>query len=91
MKTMDLNDYRNELIRDISVTDNLEVLRTVRRAYCRALGRVAESAGKEDNLPVYTVEELNARIDEAEAEFENGEGIPSEVAHRRMKQFIAEL
>lgn len=91
MKTMDLNDYRNELIRDILATDNLEVLRTVHRAYCRALGRVAENAGKEDELPIYTVEELNARIDESEVEFENGEGIPSEVAHRRMKQFIAEL
>lgn len=93
MKTVELNACRNELARDILATDNMEVLRTVRRAYRRAVDRArlrAEKLKSEDAAP-YTMEELNARIDEAEAEFKAGEGIPSEVAHQRMKQFIAGL
>lgn len=93
MKTMELNACRNELARDILATDDMEVLRTVRRAYRRAVDRTrvrAEKMKTEDTVP-YTMEELNARIDEAEAEFETGEGIPAEVAHQRMKQFVAEL
>lgn len=90
MKTMDLNAYQNELIRDILTTDNLEVLRTVRRAYRRAVNKVMKDSGA-NKLPTYTMEELNARIDEAEMDFDSGEGIPTEVAHQRMKQFIAGL
>lgn len=90
MKTMDLNAYQNELIRDILTTDNFEVLQTVRRAYHRAVNKVMKST-EAGNLPAYTMEELNARMDEAEAEFEAGEGIAAEVAHQRMKQFIAGL
>lgn len=67
MKTIDLNAYQNELIRDILATDNLEVLQTVRRAYHRAVNKVMKSK-EVVNLPAYTMEELNARMDEAEAE-----------------------
>ena len=42
-------------------------------------------------LAPYTMDELNARIDEAEAEFAAGKGVPAEAAHQRMKQFIANL
>lgn len=90
MKTMDLNAYQNELIRDILTTDNLEVLQTVRRAYRRAVNKVMKNVST-DILPAYTMEELNVRIDEAEAEFQAGEGIPAEAAHQHMKQFIAGL
>lgn len=93
MKTVDLNACRNELARDILATDDMEVLRTVRWAYRRAMDRgkvKAEKPRTEDRTP-YTMEELNARIDEAEAEFEAGEGIAAEVAHQRMRHFIAGL
>lgn len=91
MKTMELDACRNELAREILATDNMEVLRTVRRAYRRAVDREKLRAEKLKNFATSTIEELNARIDEAEAEFEAGEGIPAEVAHQRMKQFIAGL
>lgn len=39
MKTVELDACRNELARDILATDNMEVLRTVRRAYRRAVDR----------------------------------------------------
>lgn len=90
MKTIELNACRNELARDILATDDLEVLRTVRRAYRRAMSKALKNSEAGSPAP-YTMEELNARIDEAEAEFKAGEGIPSEVAHQRMKQFIAGL
>lgn len=92
MKTMELNACRNELARDILGTDDMEVLRTVRRAYRRALNKVMKNADA-DSLPAYTMEELNARIDEAEAEeggtssemfFAQMENEPSRL-HKRIK------
>ncbi|MDO5421971.1 MAG: hypothetical protein Q4F50_18235 [Bacteroides sp.] len=93
MKTVELDACRNELARDILATDNMEVLRTVRRAYRRAVDRAKLRAErlKVEELAPYTVEELDARIDEAETEFEAGKGVAAEVAHQRMKQFIAGL
>lgn len=81
------------MARDILTTEDMEVLRTVRRAYRRAVDRSKVKTEKpvaEERTP-YTMEELNARMDEAEAEFEAGEGMVSEVAHQRMRQFIAGL
>ena len=39
MATVELNACRNELARDILATDDLDVLRTTRRAYRRAMMR----------------------------------------------------
>lgn len=39
MATVELNACRNELARDILATDDLDVLRTTRRAYRRAMQR----------------------------------------------------
>lgn len=39
-------------------------------------------------LPPYTMEELNARIDEAEAEFEAGRGIPSTEVFAHVRQML---
>ena len=83
MATVELNACRNELARDILATDDLDVLRTTRRAYRRAMQR--------RNLRMMELEKMNARIDEAEAEFAAGKGVPAEAAHQRMKQFIANL
>ena len=86
--TIDLNVFRAQLIADISAEDNIEVLESLRRAYRRARNRMKRESAP---LPPYTLEELNARIDAAEAEFAAGKGIPSEEAHQRMQQFIASL
>lgn len=93
MKTVELDTYRNELVRDILATDNMEVLQMVRRAYCRAVdrARLTSEKLKAELAAPSTTKGLNARIDEAEAEFKAGEGISAEVAHQRMKQFIAGL
>ena len=96
MATVELNACRNELARDIWATDDLDVLRTTRRAYRRAMQRrnlrmMELEKMNAKGLAPYTMDELNARIDEAEAEFAAGKGVPAEAAHQRMKQFIANL
>lgn len=73
MATVELNACRNELARDILATDDLDVLRTTRRAYRRAMQRrnlrmMELEKMNAKGLAPYTMDELNARIDEAEAE-----------------------
>lgn len=46
---------------------------------------------EEKQLKPYSMEELLEMVDESQAEIEAGEGISSEEAHRRMKQFMAAL
>lgn len=67
MSTMELDAHRMELIRNIMETDNLEVLKKMKKYFVR----VTKEESKE-NLTPYTMEELNARIDEAEAEIDAG-------------------
>ncbi len=67
MRTLELNAYKNELAREILAIDNMDVLESVHRAYLRAMNKVAALTKKEEIAP-YTMEELNARLDEAEAE-----------------------
>ena len=88
MATVELNACRNELARDILATDDLDVLRTTQRRNLRMMELEKMNA---KGLAPYTMDELNARIDEAEAEFAAGKGVPAEAAHQRMKQFIANL
>lgn len=65
MKAIELDACRNELAREILATDSMEVLKSVRRAYHRAVRKEMEKA---ESLAPYSMKELNARIDEAEAE-----------------------
>lgn len=67
MTTLELDAQRMELIRNIMETDNIEVLKKMKKYFARVSRREA----KEDLTP-YTMEELNARIDEAEAEIDAG-------------------
>ena len=46
---------------------------------------------EEEHLTPYTMEELNARIDQALADVKAGRTISSEEAHRQMKEYIASL
>jgi hypothetical protein len=87
MTTMELDAHRMELIRNIMETDNLEVLKKMKKYFVR----VSKEQVKEDLTP-YTMEELNARIDEAEAEIDAGvPGISHEELMLKMKRKIAEL
>lgn len=67
MTTIELDAHRMELIRSIMETDNMEVLKKMKKYFVK----VTKEQTKEDLTP-YTMEELNARIDEAEAEIDAG-------------------
>lgn len=87
MSTMELDAQRMELIRDIIKTDNLEVLKKMKKYFVR----VSKEQVEEDLTP-YTMEELNARIDEAEAEIDAGvPGISHDEMMHRMRKMIANL
>lgn len=80
MTTMELDARRMELIRDIMETDNLEILKKMKKYFVR----VTKETMKEELTP-YTMEELNARIDEAEAEIDAGvPGYTVEEVHETM-------
>lgn len=81
--TTDLNAYRAQLLQDISNIDNLEALESIRRAYRRAVNKL-----KKETPAPYTVEELNARIDRSEADYEAGRYISNEEMNRRMQQYL---
>lgn len=88
MRTMDLNAYRNELARQILSTDDLEVLKKVKKYFAR-VAKVEDTAAvaeeKEDLTP-YTMEEINSWIDEGEAEEEAGLVYTCEEADRMLKE-----
>ena len=44
-----------------------------------------------NDLQPYTIEELDARLEEAEEDFASGRYYTMEEAHREMKRFIASL
>ena len=46
---------------------------------------------EEERLTPYTMEEINAWIDQAEADFAAGRGIPAEEADKEMEKFLATL
>ena len=65
--TVNIDILRDGIIRDLKETKSLGLLEWIREM----MDRVKEME-KEENLEPYTMEELNARIDRAEAEEENG-------------------
>ena len=46
---------------------------------------------EEEHLTPYTMEEINAWIDQAEEDFAAGRGIPAEEADKEMEEFLATL
>ena len=46
---------------------------------------------EEEHLTPYTMEQINAWIDQAEADFAAGRGIPAEEADKEMEEFLATL
>lgn len=60
---------------------------------CWLADRLYEAAKeeREDKLTPYTMEELNARIDEALDDIRAGRTLSSDEVHRRMKEYIATL
>lgn len=88
MTTMELDVRRAEIIRQLFDTDNMAVLDSVKRSLSRALHRESKKAAaavKEDLTP-YTMEELDRRLDEGEAEEAAGLVYTNEEVMQEMKR-----
>lgn len=85
MYTLETETLRRELLRDILDIDNPELLKKLRRSFNRIRTNYMPQVVKEDLTP-YTMEELEARIDEAEAEIERGETISHQELIQNLKR-----
>ena len=73
----------------VSMDGILGMLHTLSAADKRWLAdRLYEDAEQEEHLAPYTMEELNARIDEFEAELEAGEWLTSEEADKQVREAL---
>ena len=94
MKSMELQkSLLNEVI---SILDNEEMtekaLRSIRRLRAKKQEQQAEQAEAEaENLKPYTMEEIDAMIDESEAEIAAGLGISGKEMNRRIEEYRAGL
>lgn len=94
MTTLEL---KASLIQEFTeLLENEEYLKKLQR-YMRRLRRNSYAVPKEpittveEELAPYTLEELNARIDESEADIEAGRVISSEEMRRRRNRLISSL
>lgn len=85
---MELDARRAEIIRRLFDTDSMEVLDSVKRSLTRALQRQSKQVAAEvkEDLTPYTMEELNRRLDEGEAEEAAGLVYTSEEVHRSIEK-----
>lgn len=69
MTTGDLDALRVELVRDIVATDDLDVLKTVKRTFTRALAKAKESVVREEQVEYITKQEILDGIREGLTEY----------------------
>lgn len=100
MKTMELEAGKTEIIRSVLNIDSSETLEAVKRAINRTLKRCTppnaqpldEAVGENwPQLGPQTLEEMNRRISQAEADIEAGRCISSKQVYQDIRQKIAEL
>lgn len=87
MKTMEL---QKSLLNEVAaILDNEEMtekaIRSIRRIRSKA-GREEKKEEEAENLEPYTMEEINAMIDESEADIRAGRVIPSEQVFREIRE-----
>lgn len=73
----------------VSVHDDTEFAYTARSRFTTLKEKV--SIVETPELPPYTMEELNARIDEAEAQIARGEVLTEDEAELEFERFLATL
>lgn len=79
MTTMELEAYKAELAREILMSDSRQLLDKVKKL-------LRKEAKAREQLTPYTLEELNARIDEAETQIEAGEVLTNDEVFNRMER-----
>ncbi|WP_288207112.1 hypothetical protein [uncultured Parabacteroides sp.] len=86
---LSVNDLRTELIREILHIEDKSLLNEA-LGYLRRLAKPVVSGVVEDVLP-YTMEAINARIDEAENDIDTGQTYTSQQMHDIMEKKYAWL
>ena len=69
MAAVDLDALRVELVRDIVATDDLDVLKAVKRTFTRALAKAKESVVREEQVEYITKQEILDGIREGLTEY----------------------
>lgn len=86
---MELDAARAEIIRGLFEVDNLEALNKVKRTVVRVIKSAKVGVG--EDLTPYTIEELNERIDEAEADIAAGRVLTCEQANAEVRKALSWL
>lgn len=87
MTSMELDARRMDIFREIMQINDMEVLDGLKRSLKRLKSKAAKAASMpvQEDLTPYTIEEINARIDEAEADIDAGRVYTSEQMHKMME------
>lgn len=85
MNTVELDARKAQLARDILNIDDIEILEAIQDAFKKVKAKLL--AGK--SVKPYTMEELDARIDKAEEEYEQGLYVSSLDVHREINELLA--
>ena len=83
--------YYREMLKDMDDSQKLELVSIIIDSMKPAAAKAKESDDEEYSLRPFTMEELNARIDRAEAEIAAGLGIPDEEAWDDLEEELALL
>ena len=81
--------YYREMVKDMDDSQKLELVTILIESVKPAVAKAKEADGEEYSLRPFTMEELNARIDQAEANFKAGLGIPDEEAWDDLEEELA--
>ena len=81
--------YYREMVKDMDDSQKLELVTILIESVKSAVAKAKEDDGEEYSLRPFTMEELNARIDQAEAEIAAGLGIDDEDVWRELEEEFA--
>ena len=81
--------YYREMVKDMDDSQKLELVSILIDSVKPAVAKAAEADDEEYSLRPFTMEELNARIDQAEAEIAAGLGIDDEDVWRELDEEFA--
>lgn len=81
--------YYREMVQDMGDSQKLELVSILIESVKPAVGKAEKADDEEYSLRPFTMEELNARIDQAEAEIAAGKVIDDEDVWRELEEEFA--
>ena len=80
--------YYWDVVKDMDDSQKIELIAILAESIKPAAAKDMEANSEDEPLPRYTLKEMNALLDEAEANFAAGKGIPHEEVMREMDEEI---